>query len=347
MQRHLILTVDYELFGNGSGDIVNCVIKPTEIMLNIADKYNAKLTLFVDIAEFLAMKKSKEHQDDVGLVYTQIQNAVRRGHDVQLHLHPQWIGASYSDGSWNLALRKWRIADVDSNDMAACFGLYKQALEEIVQVVNPAYRCDVFRAGGWCIQPSAKVLTAMKAAGLRMDSTVAPGARLKNTKHWFDFSTTPKKPVWLIDNDVCAESKEGALLEVPIATIKAGYVKQVYRLLKNKISVGTSLACGCQGSYESGGSVVEKISAFYSKLINLDNIMLDFSTVPCDLMLDITASVSRNSAGYQVIPVVAISHCKNFNHISALEFERYLEVASMDKSITFSTYNEFYDLYEE
>lgn len=93
--------------------------------------------------------------------------------------------------------------------------------------------------------------------------------------------------------------------------------------------------------------MVEKISAFYSKLINLDNIMLDFSTVPCDLMLDITASVSRNSAGYQVIPVVAISHCKNFNHISALEFERYLEVASMDKSITFSTYNEFYDLYEE
>ena len=42
MQNHLILTVDYELFGNGSGDIVNCVIKPTAMMLDIADRYNAK-----------------------------------------------------------------------------------------------------------------------------------------------------------------------------------------------------------------------------------------------------------------------------------------------------------------
>lgn len=347
MQNHLILTVDYELFGNGSGDIVNCVIKPTEMMLNIADRYNAKLTLFVDIAEFNTMKENDKFHNDIKLVYAQIQDAVRRGHDVQLHIHPQWIGAVYNGESWDLALDKWRIADIDSETLQNYFIFYKSVLEDIVHVVKPDYKCEVFRAGGWCIQPSEKVLTAMKAADLYIDSTVAPGARLKNTAHWFDFSKTPKKPYWKVYKDVCIEAKEGDFLEIPISTIKSSYVKQCYRLLKSKFSSSSNLACNCHGTYEAGDSLFKKMQSFSSKLINLDNVMFDFSTITAAMMMEITMQHSHSSTDYPIKPIVAISHNKNFSKTSAKEFDTYLRAVSQNKDIIFSTYNRFLRTYEK
>ena len=42
--RTLFLTLDYELYGNGSGDVFHHIIEPTDRILKIAEKYNAKLT---------------------------------------------------------------------------------------------------------------------------------------------------------------------------------------------------------------------------------------------------------------------------------------------------------------
>lgn len=347
MQNHLILTVDYELFGNGSGDIVNCVIKPTAMMLDIADRYNAKLTLFVDIAEFHTMNENEIFHNDIKLVYAQIQDAVRRGHDIQLHIHPQWIGAVYNDGSWDLALDKWRIADVDSETLKNYFIFYKNTLEKIVHVVKPGYKCQVFRAGGWCIQPSDKVLNAMRAADLYIDSTVAPGTRLKYTEHWFDFSEAPKKPFWRVYKDVCIEAKEGHFLEIPIATIKSSYVKQCYRLLKSKYSSNSNMACNCYGTYEDGNSLFKKIQTLSSKLINLNNVMFDFSTITSEMMMRITMKHSLENANYPIKPIVAISHNKNFSKTSAIEFETYLAAVSQKEEIVFSTYNRFLSIYEK
>ena len=38
--RTLFLTLDYELYGNGSGDVFHHIIEPTDRILKIAEKYN-------------------------------------------------------------------------------------------------------------------------------------------------------------------------------------------------------------------------------------------------------------------------------------------------------------------
>ena len=62
----LILTADYEVFGNGSGCVKKCMVEPTIRMLDICDKYGAKLTLFVDVCEYWAFKKKLPNNQNGG-----------------------------------------------------------------------------------------------------------------------------------------------------------------------------------------------------------------------------------------------------------------------------------------
>ena len=46
---NIYFTFDYELFfGSNSGTIENCIVKPTNELIKIANKYNVKFTFFVD-----------------------------------------------------------------------------------------------------------------------------------------------------------------------------------------------------------------------------------------------------------------------------------------------------------
>ena len=99
-----IITADYEIFGNGLGCVKKCMVEPTERMLEICDKYDATLTLFVDVCEYWAFKKAADevilYSEELPhiLIEQQLQDAIKRGHDVQLHFHPQWLDAKYEAG---------------------------------------------------------------------------------------------------------------------------------------------------------------------------------------------------------------------------------------------------------
>jgi len=94
---HLILMLDYEFFGNGFGEVICCVVEPTSRAMEIAERYGATLTLFVEVIEFQTMVReacrNKTSKLGSEAIVAQIQEANTRGHDVQLHIHPQWATA--------------------------------------------------------------------------------------------------------------------------------------------------------------------------------------------------------------------------------------------------------------
>ena len=53
MSGHVILTVDYEVFGNGEGCLTHCVVEPASRLLQVAEKFNAPVTLFAEAAELM------------------------------------------------------------------------------------------------------------------------------------------------------------------------------------------------------------------------------------------------------------------------------------------------------
>jgi len=186
---HLILSLDYEIFGNASGDVRRDMIEPTDRLLTLCNKYGAKLSIMFEVGEYWAMKEA----EDVGLllldyspsdeIEDQMRLAVKCGHDVQLHLHPWWIGAEFEDNRWRLNPDYRRITDLPNglgsvDDLLSVVGVLsrgKQTLEALIRPVCIDYECLVYRAAMFWGQPSKELISGMKEAGLVADSSVIKG----------------------------------------------------------------------------------------------------------------------------------------------------------------------------
>lgn len=198
---HIIISGDYEVFGNGTGDVMNCMIKPTNDILNICDRHGAKYTIFTEMCEYWAFKKySKELEKVLGYVpheeiERQLKDAIVRGHDVQLHLHPQWIDAEYKNKKWILNYKWWRLplaphglgSKDDIKSLRGIFHKGKSDLEYLLKEVSPEYQCIAFRAGAYCIQPMEDVFKAMKEVGMYIDSTVHKWCYNIDDPDYYDF----------------------------------------------------------------------------------------------------------------------------------------------------------------
>ncbi len=59
-KRTLVLTVDYEIFGNGTGDVRQHVTEPTERTCHIAEKFGMPVTVFFKMEEYLLFQQYRE-----------------------------------------------------------------------------------------------------------------------------------------------------------------------------------------------------------------------------------------------------------------------------------------------
>src|ERR1700743_2905378 len=113
--RHVVLSVDYEIFGNGEGDARQHIVEPTDRMARLCEKYGAPLTVFFEVEEYLAFEKYRDAlkktlgYDPAAEIRQQIIALAKAGHDIQLHIHPQWYRADYRDGKWLLQPEKTTV----------------------------------------------------------------------------------------------------------------------------------------------------------------------------------------------------------------------------------------------
>lgn len=335
--KHLILTVDYELFGNGSGSLLHCVIIPLERMAAIAERHGAKLEIFVEALEFAAIERSAPQAERIATVKRQLSDMVRRGHRLQFHLHPQWHEARLQDGNWVLDEREWRTGDIGAARLMDMLNSAQQWLRSAVADVEPEYGCTVFRAGGSCIQPARIALAALRALRMTMDSSVAPGVYSTDAVSWYDFRNCPSAHWWRVEEEVTCAGK-GEFLEVPIAVGRVNALQHV-RARMQRAQEG-EFCDGCSGTYRNRQSVMRRVVDLLQKVWSARRAMLDYCALPADLMIDVTRDWSgRFSSGDLAIPVVAIGHTKNFSIAAEREFERYLQWAKNEPSLQFSSYD--------
>ena len=185
----LVLTLDYEIFGNGAGDVRRDMIEPTRRLLSLCDRYGGKVSVMLEVGAYWAMREAEQagqlrlHHAPSGEIEKQVQYAARCGHDVQLHLHPWWIGATFRDGTWQLRPEYRRITDLPNgigfpDDPFSVVGVLsqgRQTLETMVRPVCPTYECLVYRAAEFWGQPSGDLICGLKKAGLVADSSVVKG----------------------------------------------------------------------------------------------------------------------------------------------------------------------------
>ncbi len=342
----LILTSDYEVWGDGSGCVEKCVIEPAQIMMDIAEKYDARITFFLDVCEYWAFEKIEslgkfsDNYKPASLIKEQLQNAVRKGHDVQLHFHPQWLNYKFnSDHSWKLDHRYWKLPEVNdyfNNDWSIekLFNEGIQTLNTLFAPVDSDYKVVAFRAGGWCIQPEENIVRTMVDSNIKVDSTVAPGRVDKSEPYSYDFSTFPFLPFWEVGKKITEKGNVG-LLELPICTSDLGILDKInfkYQKVKYRNQFVPS---GCKKDSRNGNQK----SIISSLLKSLkEPWMLNFSDGTSYIeMRRITETYMNKFSGINdnKVPIVAISHPKTFGVKG--EFEKFLDWIDKQPNISNST----------
>src|SRR5688572_18049212 len=185
--KPIVLTVDYEIFGNGTGDVRQHIVDPTERMARICEEHNVPLCIFFEVEEYLGFVRYRDAlRHDLGydpgeLIRNQIISLMRRGHDVQLHLHPQWYNAGYRNRQWEL---NWNWPSVDhlfeeQTQVNSYMAERKAVIDEMYAEAGLRRTVTAYRAGAFCAQPAQKLLRALAANSFVIESSVVVGLHRK------------------------------------------------------------------------------------------------------------------------------------------------------------------------
>jgi hypothetical protein len=212
----IAFTWDYELFfGEKSGTVQNCMIKPTDDLLQIAEENNAKFTFFPDAGYLVKAKQYESALPDLELVINQIKLWDARGHETGLHIHPHWEDVNYQNNEWIHNTNRYKISDFDQSQANTIIMNY---FTEIQQLISSPVRS--FRAGGWCIQPFLNFRDAFLNLGISIDSTAFYGGKNTNSPYYYDFINVPNKTSYRFDKDILIENHNGPFLELPITSLR-------------------------------------------------------------------------------------------------------------------------------
>jgi len=177
-QIYLAFVDDWELRGDGTGDPRHLQFRPLRELTRLFEErrirgsFNAEVMqqitfrLFED--KYPHLKQWADEWEETMI------DAFRRGHDFQLHLHPQWKGASYDGRRWRLTA-PWSILDHSCEDITRMIEEGIELLQHLLRPVQPEYRCISFRAGSWCIAPSAFLLNLLASHDIHFDLSIVKG----------------------------------------------------------------------------------------------------------------------------------------------------------------------------
>jgi hypothetical protein len=226
MTIYILYSADYELFlGGNYCDEHEVLITPTNELLNLFDNLNIPVTLFADVFSFLRYKEQKlckfpENAEN------QLKDAIRRGHDVQAHVHPHWIFTHIEGRVYTVNKDYFLLGKLDA-DPGALYGKIRDLLTtsrnyltDLLRQVNKNYLCVAFRSGGYGLQPnSALIMKALQDSGFVIDSSIVPGFVLQSSVNEIDFSKVSGLANYYLDADISTPSKNNqGIFEIPIAS---------------------------------------------------------------------------------------------------------------------------------
>ena len=187
---YLALTHDWELRGDGSGDIEQIQFAPMRKLLDIYKRHGARTTFLPDVMQQIRFRQlANKHRELVAMAETwdeQVRQAFRQGHDIQLHLHPQWLKGKYENGRWNLN-GDWSILKYSQEVAGAMIADARDYLESLLRPIDSSYRCVVFRAAALAVAPSGHLLKSLVNLGIQLDVSVAAGLFVNNRELKLDY----------------------------------------------------------------------------------------------------------------------------------------------------------------
>ena len=327
----IIFTLDYEIHGNGDGCPLKLMVKPTYRLMKLMDKYGAKLTIFADMAEIIKFKEyyqlNKEDKYNYLQIKAQLQQAVIRGHDVQLHIHSSFFNSKYEKGKWVQDWKEYDFANLDYSKINQRVKECKDALESMIQEKIPDYKCQAFRAANWTMQPTKNIATALLLNSLFIDSSVYKYGKQKSWVN-FDYSNAFSStfPYKASTNNICQADPDSMLWEFPIHCELRPLVEfiapiRVFRIIraffhKHKKSENTILAQTKSIPHR------KPIRRWLTILLTKHPLKFDFNQLTGRQMIKIIKNIGKvSNHGY----VVITGHSKSFIVYNVCTLRKFLK----------------------
>lgn len=324
MKKHAIITFDYEVFlGRKTGTIDNCVIRPTNAILEILKKNNAKAIFFVDTTWLLFLKEN--FYDDFLLVAGQLKEITESGSSIELHLHPQWIDA-YKTGT-QIGFDSYRYYKLHSLNSSEISDLFDKSVDLLQGIINKKVCC--FRAGGWCIEPFDQIRDAFKSAGIKYDFSVVPGHSLNEGKAYdFDFSNAPELPFYGFETDINKPDGKGSFVEFPLSAYHNNPIYRVANKLLLKLKKDKISGDGVGSKERSASQILSHVFSFSKEKFNLDRT----SNILFRYLLNTHLRKSRLVVVVSHPKLVSAESLRNLRYITkkystmnSIEFDNYIQ----------------------
>lgn len=249
-QKKILLTFDYELFqGKQSGTVQNCMLLPTERILELLTQHKATAVFFIDMMYLYRLKqKAAEYEEarkDFNRIEEQLIKMANSGHYVFNHLHPHWLDACYNPDTneWILSDdSKYAFASLNESEQEFAFDVTMALLNEILVKAKRYFKPDGYRAGGLYIQPFESFKKHFDKHNIKYEFSVLQNAAgsLQNGKFAFNFSEIAKN-IYTFSSDIKQEDIAGTYQEFAMSFIKIPAYTRVlnsifYRLYSNNKS---------------------------------------------------------------------------------------------------------------
>jgi peptidoglycan/xylan/chitin deacetylase (PgdA/CDA1 family) len=346
----ILVTIDYELFGNGLGDLERHLVNPTELALSYFKTNDIKATFFVEFAELMAIEEQVRKgvtpcriNKQFHKVMNQIEAIVRQGHDIQLHYHPQWDGGFWAGEAWQIEQECERLLSRGEQYLTEAILRGKSFLEGIIGGIRENAAVHVFRAGMFQYDRSLKVGRALLNAGIKIDSSMVRGL-VKHRKYsevnnmdLLDY----RQPYWrsLDGSQVDDPGGEQSLLEVPVwSVMQPGWKKFSRGRVLNKLTRNRN--------YTSFEELSTNVGFQWNPVSMLDWLrrrqsnIWDFSLLDGKQLISHFQKAKQFHADSPLYPLVLLGHSKELYSMRAFAiFDRYINRHTNSHWITFS---EFY-----
>jgi peptidoglycan/xylan/chitin deacetylase (PgdA/CDA1 family) len=308
--KNIVLTLDYELFfGKYSGCVEKCMIEPIHLLIELFDKYDCKMTIFWDVLHYI---KAKEFgiTNEVIKIENSIQQLIKFGHDVQLHIHSHWIDANYLNGKWLFpTYEHYNLQSFNEEEILNIVTLSKKTIENLTNK-----KVYAFRAGGWQIEPFEKLKKAFLKNEIFVDSSVAKNKKYCGKIVKYDFVNYPIERIYKFSDTPKIKDENGKFIEYQIETIKLPNFIIFYAYLKKLILKNKFPRLGDGRGIDDSGN-----NKFKNYLVPLKRVLLGAEDM---LSLEFTSEIIfKYMISHSENNSLMIGHPKNigYKHIEILD----------------------------
>ncbi len=345
MNYLLRYTLDYEIHGNGDGNPQSLMVEPTFRLMDLLEKYGQRVTIMADVAEILTFKRYFEEtgRDDFHYadIESQLREAVRRGHDVQLHVHSSWFKAAWNGKRWDQCIEEYNMASLPIERIDEMVGQCVSYLSHLLVPVRPDYKVWLFRAANWSMMPTENIYQVLIKHGITADTSVYKGG-VQGGNVCYDYRNAwdhlLSYPASSSDINLHAPIGQKAVLtEYPIYTEMRPFWSfltpiRVFRMVRARFHRHKRNPSGTDNKREIEKSDNRELSlrAFFRK----SPWKMDFNQATGGQLIGAMKRImSRSIKDREIIDVVLIGHSKSFLKYNEKSFAKFLKWSNSHSEI--------------